>query len=319
MIEITKHIGEGFANGELYDVLKQLQEGMLPISGETYFVSIHGNNTDGLSWETAYNTIAAAITASNAFTVLTKNSGRRNRIYIDGKEEWEEDLVVLPNKCDMIGVGNTYGKRPRLRAVQNIGTLVRACRMYNFIFENDTAGVLFTLEGSSSQVEFHNCIFDMVGGIQTTVALKCEGSCKDLRVIGCRFQSSSNLSTARAIQLCGDCQFGEIKDNFISAKTVGIEIANAVGTHDYQLLIKDNVICRSDESNEQLVTGIAILSEDAKSHAYIVHNWISAATAVAYTSAASYAVHRDHWLCIDNHVVQANIADSLTDESSAGV
>lgn len=314
MLKIEKSIAQGWGKGELYDILVQLQNGMLPISGETYFVSQHGNSVDGLSWKTAFSTIAAAIAASNTFTALTENSGRRNRIYIDGKEEWDENLSVLPNKCDMIGVGNTYGKSPRLRAYQTITTLSRGCHIYNLVFQNDTNGVLFTIPTSTSQLEFHNCTFDAVGGIQTTIALKLEGSCQGLKVIGCKFSGSSNQSCTRAIQLNGDCLQSEISDNFISAVTVGIEIADAVGSKDYQLLIKDNVICRSDESTPQLVTGIAVLQAAGQSHAMHVHNWISAANPIAYTNSGSYSGNRDNWMCLENHVVVSATADTLTDE-----
>lgn len=310
MIKIEKSIEQGFGSGGLYDILAQLKNGMLPISGETYFVSGKGNNVDGLSWETAFATIAAAISASNTHIALTENIGRRNRIYIDGgggvNNRWEEALTVLPNHCDMIGVGGigSWGMPVILYDSMEITTIVHGCHIYNLCFYNGDSSVpIFKMTKTANGFEFHNCTFRNAG-TGGTIGIEFTVSILGFKINNCKIIGNPCVITG--IQLDSSGTFGEITNNYISAITTGISIADAVNTQDYQLLIKDNVICRSDSnSNDQLTTGIAILDTVGSSRAMIIHNWISAVDAIAYTNDSQYVGERDQWQCIDNHIVQA--------------
>jgi len=303
MIDIKKHISIGFGKGELYDVLVQMQleAGMLPISGKTYFVSKYGSNQDGSTWAKAYTTIAAAIAASNISIAVTANSLGRNRIFIDGAETaWEETLSVLPNRCDVIGVGTTYGNPVRIKGAQAITTTCMGCRFYNLYWYNPTAGVHFSLVDNCAQIEFYNCIFRSAPGVTSTIALKV-GAQYNFKAIGNRF--IGNPAYTIGIQFDGNCAFGEVRDNFICATATGISIAAAAATSDYQLLIKDNVITRSDpNSGNQLTTGVAILNTVGQSHVMIVGNYISAVDAIAFTNPNELG-GRDEWCCIGNWVV----------------
>lgn len=312
MIKIEKSIEQGFGPGGLYDILVQLKNGMLPISGETYFVSKKGNNVDGLSWETAFTTIAAAISASNTYVALTENIGRRNRIYIDGgggtNNRWEETLTVFPNHCDMIGVGGIggWGLPVILYDSMDIATGVHGCRVFNLCFYNGDASVpILRFSGANTNgLEFHNCTFRNAG-TGATIGLELAISVSSLKINNCKIIGNPCVITGIALNGTG-AYFGEITNNYISATTTGISIADSISTKDYQLLIKDNVICRSDSnSNDQLPTGIAILNTVGSSRAMIIHNWISAVDAIAYTNDDQYVGERDQWQCIDNHIVQA--------------
>ena len=286
---------------DLINLIGTESEILYPISGETYFVSKYGTNVDGLTWETAFTTIAGAIAASNAHIAITGNGLGRNRIYIDGAETaWEEVLSVLPTRCDIIGVGQTYGNPVRIKGAHNITTTCMGCRMYNIYWYNPTAGVHFTLVANCAQIEFHNCIFRSAPGVTSTIAIQV-GACYNFKAIGCKF--IGNPAYTIGIQFDGNCAFGEVKDNFICATGTGISIAAAAATSDYQLLIKDNVITRSDpNSNNQLTTGIAILNTVGQSHVMIVKNYISAVDAIKFTNAAQYTTSRDEWCCIGNWI-----------------
>jgi len=305
MIGITKHIGEGFASGELYDVLLslQLESGLLPISGKTYFVSQMGNGTDGLTWETAFTTLSAAITASNTWMDSTGASRiSRNRIFVDGTNY--AGLTVLPKHCDIIGVGTN----PRINAASAIATAVDGCHIYNMKFRSlSTASPVFATSVATNGLEFHGCYFDSAS---TTCAqyLKIFGN-QTIKIINCIF--SGTHPAAVGIQIDSSFMFSEITGNTIMATTSGIVIGSAVLTLDYNSYIRDNIISYV-QSTGQMTYGIDIQSAGGASRIMLVHNWISAADAIHY--ADGYG-DRSAWQCINNHIVQATTGSTETPTS----
>lgn len=320
MLEIKKNIEQGFGKGGLYDILVQLQEGMLPVSGRSYHVSKFGNNTTGLSWENAFTTIAVAISASNTYVALTENIGRRNKIYIDGgggtNNRWEETLTVFPNHCDMIGVGGIggWGMPVILYDSMVITTTVFGCHIYNLCFYNGDSSVpVLQISATNNGIEFHNCTFRNAG-TGGTIGLYLATSSLGFKINNCKVIGNPCVITG--IQIGGGCSFGEITNNFISAITTGILIADAVGSTDYQLLIKDNVICRSDSNSDaQVAKGIDSQDIHGLHHAMIIHNWISATDAIHYVD-ESGMVNRKYYNVVDNHVVQGTTADVECDENT---
>ena len=310
-MQIKKNIEQGFANGGLYDILVALNNGMgvLPVSGRTYYVSKSGNGVDGLSWETAFNTIAAAITASNAYIAVTANSYGRNRMYIDGGNLWSEDLATFPNQCDMIGVGARTGWVPTIYGATAITTAVTGCHVYNLMFHNSNAsGKVCVIPDGSHGIEFHHCWFAGEASVTHGLVL---GSLADMVVDDCRF--CGNPPALIGILLEGSMATGEIKNNFISAVTTGIQIADGT-TADYGLVIKDNIIgCANPNSSIQLATGILISDTNSRCHTYFVNNYISAVDAINFVG-AGYG-NMSAWLCIGNHVVQAATGVIETAES----
>jgi hypothetical protein len=89
---------------------------------QDYFVDLNiSASGDGLSWNTAFATIAEAITASNTSIGLTANRwwARRNRIFVCG-DGIAESLTVLPEKTDIIGVGSDLYPFPRVTGAHTI-------------------------------------------------------------------------------------------------------------------------------------------------------------------------------------------------------
>jgi hypothetical protein len=91
-------------------------DGLLP-SGRTYYVDIlRGADTnDGLTMDTPFKQVTAAVTASEAYRTAGANPyainpyGVRNRIYVFGALNTPYDgLTTLPNYTDVIGVGASY-------------------------------------------------------------------------------------------------------------------------------------------------------------------------------------------------------------------
>ena len=298
MIEIKRSIARGWGKGELYDILLQLQQGLYPISGETYYVSKVGNNTDGLTWEKAFTTIAAAIAANNTHIAVTANSYGRNRMYIDGGGLWQEVLVTLPNQCDMIGVGARTGWRPTIYGSTAVTTAVLGCHIYNIMFYNPTASVpVVTILAGSHGIEFHKCQFANGDGNSSTIGLKL-GSLADLVVNECWF--SGNPPSVIGIQLDGTMAIGEIKNNFISATTTGIAIQNNT-TADYGLRIVENIIFRADPNTDSaMAVGIDFRDTQGRTHACVINNRIAAVDCIQFDGTVSG--NRDHWMCLGNIV-----------------
>jgi len=285
-MEIKKSIEQGFAGGGLYDILLQLKNGMLPISGKTYYVSKQGNGTTGESWENAFTTIASAITASNAYIALSENQYRRNRMYIDGGGLWQEVLATLPNQCDMVGVGARTGWKPTIYGRVNVTTAVLGCHIYNIMFYNPTTSVpVIIIPAGSHGFEFHHCQIVNGDGLASTVGIQSTDS-NDFVIDDCTFHGNPPCVTG--ISLAGtSCINGKITNNFISATTNGILVANGM-TGDYGLLIRGNAIARQDPNTDtQMTYGIRYADTNSRIHSFICENFISATTYISHVGGDS--------------------------------
>jgi len=312
-MEIKKSIEQGFAGGGLYDILVALNNGMgvLPVSGRTYYVNKTGNGTTGLSWETAFATIAAAISASNTYQALTENANGRNRIFVDGGSGYTEGLTVLPNECDIIGVGSTYGREPRITGNHAVTTKVTGCHIYNMYFYSAAAAAILSIPSNSNGFEIHNCRIQS-SAPAATIGIQF-GSLQYAWVDNCNF--SGNPPMVTGIQIDGPVfAMSKITNNIISATTTGISVANGV-TGDYGLVIRGNAIARMDPNSvAQMTYGIRYLDTNSRIHCFICENFISAVTYISHASGAGaatalanamvgnrYAAAGDHY--IDEHAV----------------
>ena len=161
--------------------------------GREFFVA--GNwgvdTNDGSSWDKAFLTLAAAITANNADVAADKYGwATRNRIYLSA-DVTTETLVAFPNKCDVIGVGSyDANEMPGItgnHAPVNAGNY--GTRFFNIFFHGAAvAGPIITLASTSSGIQFIECVFDApVSGTTNTRAILATAS-PFLKVIGCTFR-----------------------------------------------------------------------------------------------------------------------------------
>jgi len=141
-MEIPKHIGTGFGKGELYDVLVQLQNMAILTQSKVFYVWKSGNNTTGESWETAFTTITAAITAHTAYRAGQVNKSVNTYIII-APATYDENITVLPYSCHMIGLGHIgTDKATEISPTEGIalaGT-VSGLHLYNIRFEGEGSG-----------------------------------------------------------------------------------------------------------------------------------------------------------------------------------
>ncbi|HEB27544.1 MAG TPA: hypothetical protein ENI05_07180 [Porticoccus sp.] len=146
------------------------------------------NNSGVGGWENAYKTLATAMAASHADIALNKFGwAARNVIYC--RADWfVEDLVALPQKTDVIGVGSADGRKGAGITGNHAPVNTTAgCRFFNFNFQPTAAADLWILTNATSGLEFWNCRFLSTNGATVAVSGIDTTASTFLKVIGCEF------------------------------------------------------------------------------------------------------------------------------------
>jgi hypothetical protein len=135
--------------------------GANPSGAFDYFVDINAAAAGtGLSWASPVKTLAAAIALSNTSIGSSVNRfwARRNRIFVVG-DEVTESLTVLPEKCDIIGVGTDLRPFPRIFGKHTIALAKVGCRFINVGFNSNATGVMMTIPAGSHGFGLLGCTF----------------------------------------------------------------------------------------------------------------------------------------------------------------
>jgi len=213
-----------------------LVAGRADSSGTIYFVD--GNKStagDGTTWGKAFNTLAAALAASHANMAVSSSRkwAARNTIYCIG-DALTEDLVLLAQKTDVIGLGNNnpYNKVGLVgNHVIPSTTATPSCRFYNFQFYGDQAAEVWDVDGQGG-LEFHNCLFQSNG--TATVGLEAS-ECTLLWVNACRFGAIDGIDfSSSAIEIPNDTTAGtniRITNCDIRSDGIGINWDETVNTN----------------------------------------------------------------------------------------
>lgn len=252
--------------------------------GTTYYVDGNaGDDTnDGLSWESAFKKLSVAMAASHA-NIAAGATGwaSRNRIFVKA-DAITEDLVLLAQKTDVIGVGSMDWRAK----AQIVGNHVipntaetHGCRFFNLEFKGPAAGGdLWTLTDQHG-VEFIGCDFLATSTTAATGAILAT-ACVDLRVEGCRFMGA--YSDAVMEVGAGQADGLVIKDCFVQGANTGLEIsADATFAAGRYGMIQGNVFA---------TTGACIVDGVAKS--YVIGNrlFTAAAKGVAMVGAITSGI-----------------------------
>jgi len=164
--------------------------------GRIYYVNnINGLSTnDGLSWDTAFDQVSTAVTASETFRALPSGSTNdyiRNIIYVQGTGTAYTKLTSLPSYCDIIGIGaDPRGNGAGIAQITGstsaaIAGASRGLRLYNLQFTGSGSyyAAAFTVLFRSW---FENCTFvnSDTGGLDITtgggyVVKNCQIGCGD--------------------------------------------------------------------------------------------------------------------------------------------
>ena len=230
--------------------------GHLDASGTTYFVDgnsgADGNN--GLSWETAKKTLANAFAASHADIARGSDRwARRNTIFIAG-DSFEEDLVILPQKTDVIGVGSHNSLKGAMVTGNHVPVnTTMGTRFINVNFMGDASGGdIFTLATSNGGTEFWGCRFNATSTAAATGAI-VSTAVSFLRIENCLFEGA--FSDA-AIELgAGASRATIIKDNIIGGANMGIDVSSTLTSTPESSYIIGNVFkttlaCINDASSK---------------------------------------------------------------------
>lgn len=216
-----------------------------PYGAADYFVDGNASASgDGLSWATAVQSLSEAITLSNTSIGLSANRwwARRNRIFAVGDQELNEDLTVLPEKCDIIGVGTDLLPFPRVLGNHTIAAATVGVRFINMGFDATGTGDLFVFPAACHGLQFLGCT--LFTTTTSTKALEIT-KCAHVRIINNRISYRDGSPTkifATAISIEGTSGNHDmvIQGNQINA-TVGIHIVEASQVAE-DSLIADNYI-----------------------------------------------------------------------------
>lgn len=174
----------------------EITPGVNPYGGMDYYVDNNYGSSGGtgLSWESPKKTLAQAITLSNANIAADARGYRRgfasrNRIFYRADTE-TADLIVFPNKCDVIGVGS-YDANDKPGIIGNhvpVNAGNWGTRFFNIFFKAPAdASPLVTLANTSSGIQFINSMFSATA--TTTRGILATAS-PFLKVINCRFEGA---------------------------------------------------------------------------------------------------------------------------------
>jgi len=271
MIELTKHIGEGFANGKLYDVLVQLQNLSVLTEGNVYYVAKSGNNTTGKSWETAFNTIAAAITAANA--TITWAGNEEDNVILIAPGTYAESLTTIPYYCHMIGLG--------VRTLANSGMSVRI---------EPASGV--AMSGTALGLHLYNLAFVALGAVD----ILDFGTCNDVLIEGCMLAPGdgdvvNGISTTNSDGLnIRNCKFKSGLGGG-AGMTTAMSFAGGADKYLHNAVIENNIIAGLDATG----TGIYVASDCTGTESIIRGNTI-------YLSGAGIGIDENS----DDVIVESN-------------
>jgi hypothetical protein len=274
--------------------------GANPTGACDYHVDLNTTNgvQDGMSWDTAFQSIAEAIAASNASIGTSANRwwARRNRIFVLG-DGIAESPTVLPEKCDVIGVGSDLYPFPRVTGHWHIATAKVACRFINMGFQaTGTAEVLLAPAGchglsflgcvvtassagntkalaisDSAHVGIHGCRILSGAGVAATgvfgLAISIEGTAAnhDLQVSNNRIIATAGIAIA-----AGDLNGSWVSDNYIRALGSGkacVDSSNEVAFVNNRIItaINDLVVANSCTWNPVLAVNNIINTAQARS------------------------------------------------------
>lgn len=215
-----------------------------PTGAADYFVDLNVETTGstGLNWGDAFQTIAEAITASNISIGLSANRwwARRNRIFVQG-DGITEDLTVLPEKTDIIGLGTDLFPFPRIIGNHTIAVAKVGVRIINMGFFTSGTGDLWVFPSGCHGLQILGCM--MHPGTTSTKAIEL-GASAHVRINGNKIMigggDRSNIF-GLGISVEGTVIHDvEITNNYIDA-TLGIDIVEAAANAEGGL-IADNTI-----------------------------------------------------------------------------
>ena len=234
---------------------------LLDSSGTIYFCDGNSGNdsNNGKSWSKAKKTLASVFAASHADIARGADRwARRNTIFIAG-DSFEEDLVILPQKTDVIGVGSHNSFKGAMVTGNHVPVnTTMGTRFINVNFMGDASGGdIFTLATSNGGTEFWGCRFNATSTAAATGAIIAT-AVSFLRIEDCIFEGA--FSDAAIEFGTGAGRATIIRNNIISGANMGIDVgAGFTSTPENSYIIgnvfKTTLACINDASSKFNVIG----------------------------------------------------------------
>ena len=216
-----------------------------PSGGGDYYVDNNAGvdaTGDGLSWATAWKTLATAITAVNARTG-SSNYAARCRIFYKADSE-TVNLAAIPQKTDIIGVGSCAAY-PMASIIGNHAPLTEkfGCSFYNVQFIPATAAIIWTLIANNNGVKFYGCQFvGSMSGVTATSAISTT-AVELLDIIDCDFDGAFSADViaigagnASGLKIVGNTIKGAANDGIV------IDTGATYSSVNSKAIIKGNTI-----------------------------------------------------------------------------
>lgn len=243
----------------LGDLVYSAATGGYPLDypGKVYFVNnVSGSaSNDGLSWTTAFAQISTAIAAVIAFQAAQTDVDVRCRIYVAGTITAYTGLTVLPNYCDIIGVGaDPRGNGAGIAriglddlggsAVLHADETQRGLYFENLQFQAGNAGFCFKVQ-NLYRSQFVNCAFmgdNTAASASGVVIEKCSG----VEWVHCHWGSAATALDV-ALDITGTHFHGCLVDDCMIDGTVGMRVASGC-TSGQNSIVKNSYLSSLDDN-----------------------------------------------------------------------
>lgn len=229
-----------------------------PTGAADYFVDLNVSATGDGSIASPFATIAEAITASNTSIGLTANRwwARRNRIFVMG-DGIAESLTVLPEKCDIIGIGSDLYPFPRVTGIHIPAAAKVACRFINMGFQATGTAEIFKVLAGCHGLSFIGCTFtSTAAGNTKAIAIT---DCAHVRIEGCNIQPGAGVAATGLFGLGISIEgTASIHDLYVANNRIFATAGIAIAAGDLNGSVVENNIIRAmgagkacvDSSNE---------------------------------------------------------------------
>lgn len=194
-------------------------------------------------------------------------------------DDLEEDIVLLPEKCDVIGVGSSDNyPMPCIRGNHvPIGTKM-GCRFFNTRFRPAASSDLWTLASTTGDgLEFWNCIFDAHYEAFTAPSAIVMTAAQYVKIMGCEFLGGFSgdvidigAGSINGLRIIGNTILGGADNGIVATDTMtAVQGRNGLIADNY-IQVADKVIDDGADGVLYSFNNTCVSAENAGATAYVI-------------------------------------------------